>query len=212
MAGETANPTSRASRVLIVDDESRLREMLMRSAAEMGFDPVGVRSAEQALKLLEAEGDSVDIVLLDLNLPGIGGLEFLEQLHARWPGAQVIILTGFGTLESAKKAIRLDAVDFLTKPCPLEELEIALAKARQRRLDALPPSQLTGADNGPSEAHDDQDDPPPLTLEEVERLHITAALDRHGGNRAAAAAELGISERTLYYRLGQYQLRQRSKR
>jgi DNA-binding NtrC family response regulator len=196
-----------ASRVLVIDDESRLRDMLVRSATEMGFKAVAARSAEQAMKLLESEGNEIDIVLLDLNLPGMDGMELLEQLKRRWPHTQVIVLTGFGSLEAAKKAIRLDVVDFLTKPCALEELEVSLARARRRRLESFEPEIPS------SESHDElplsetKDNAAPMTLEEVERVHILAALDRHDGNRAAAAAELGISERTLYYRLGQYQHR-----
>jgi DNA-binding NtrC family response regulator len=200
------------SRVLIVDDEGRLRDMLMRSAAEMGFDPIPARSAEQALRLMDADAGGIDVVLLDLNLPGKGGLELLEDVRRRWPDTEVIILTGFGNLEAAKRAIRLDAADFLTKPCSLEELEAALSKARRRRLERLQPampSETGDAGGAPDATSDAGDGPQPMTLEDVERVHILAALDRHGGNRAAAAAELGISERTLYYRLGQYQQRQR---
>jgi DNA-binding NtrC family response regulator len=169
----------------------------------MGFDAVAARSAEQTLKVLESNGDDIDIVLLDLNLPGVGGIELLGQIRQRWAHIQVVILTGFGNLDSAKKAIRLDAVDFLTKPCSLEELEIALAKARRRRLELLQAPSIRepiDADSVPTGTS-----APAMTLEDVERIHILAALDRHGGNRAAAAAELGISERTMYYRLGQYQ-------
>jgi DNA-binding NtrC family response regulator len=206
MAVEVLKRSGPGSRVLVVDDESRLRDMLVRSASEMGFDPVSARSAEQALKLLEADGENVDIVLLDLNLPGMDGMDLLEQLRRRWPHVQVVILTGFGNLDSAKKAIRLDAVDFLTKPCPLEELEIALAKARRRRLEVLQPGLPEPAEADDQAAESDS----PMTLEDFERIHILAALDRHGGNRAAAAAELGISERTMYYRLGHYQRREQT--
>ena len=190
-------------RVLVVDDEARLRDMLVRSTAELGFDAIPARSAEHALKLLEGDAGEIDVVLLDLNLPGIGGLELLERLRRDWPHLQVVILTGFGSLEAARKAIRLDVADFLTKPCSLEELDIALAKARRKRLEAasrttLPdPTAEVGADVHAAEGA-------PVTLEEAERVHILAALDRHDGNRAAAAAELGISERTIYYRLGRY--------
>jgi two-component system NtrC family response regulator/two-component system response regulator AtoC len=186
-------------RVLIVEDELRLREMLHRSATEMGFACCAAASAEQALRFLSTQ--ELDILLLDLNLPGMGGLELLEHCRRRWPQVQAIILTGFGNLEAAKRAIRLDASDFLTKPCRLEELEIALARAQSRRRQLLSAEELRPREEAGSESVADR----PLTLEELEKRHILAALDRNGGNRAATAAELGISERTLYYRLGRYQ-------
>lgn len=184
-------PLPQCPRVLVVDDENRLRDVLLRSAQEMGFEPLGARSAEQAQRILDET--PVDILLLDLNLPGLNGMELFERLRDREARPQVIILTGFGSLEAARRAIRLDVVDFLTKPCSLDELETALDRAR-RRLSA-----------GPTLSPPDEPQlPPRATLEDLERAHILAALDRHDGNRAAAAAELGISERTLYYRLARY--------
>jgi len=114
-------------RVLLVEDELRLREMLTRAVREMDFEITAAPSAEQAMRLLE--NHSFDIAIVDLNLPGMHGLTFLETTHQRWPSLQSIILTGFGDLDAARKAIRIDAVDFLTKPCPLGELELALGRA-----------------------------------------------------------------------------------
>lgn len=193
MTRQFSGPTG-LLRVLIVDDEPRLRDMLSRSTAEMGFAPTTARSAEQARRMLEQE--PADILLLDLNLPGQDGMDLLEQLRSMRSCPQVIILTGFGSLEAAKRAIRLDVVDFLTKPCSLDDLEIALNRARQR----LHESVLPRIDPDPEPQVE-----PTATLEDLERAHILAALDRNHGNRAATAAELGISERTLYYRLSQYQ-------
>jgi DNA-binding NtrC family response regulator len=120
-------------------------------------------------------------------------MQFLEQIQSRDPKPQVIILTGFGGLEAARQAIRMDVVDFLTKPCPLGELEIALDRASRKLPRELAARELEAPHVSPH-----------ATLEELERVHILAALERHHGNRCAAAAELGISERTLYYRLAQY--------
>jgi DNA-binding NtrC family response regulator len=200
-----AYPPCEGRQVLLVEDETRLRDMLTRAIHEMGFAPTAVSQAEPALRLME--GRPFDILIVDLNLPGIGGLEFLEQVHARWPATQGIILTGFGDLDAAKQAIRLDVVDFLTKPCPLGELEVALDRARNRRL------QAAGADVGRvmdlSEPVTPGNDTNPVeaapSLEEMEQRHILAVLDKNHGNRTATAAELGISLRKLYYRLGQYQ-------
>jgi DNA-binding NtrC family response regulator len=186
--------------VLIVDDEQRLRDMLTRAVGEMGYQVQSARSSEQAMRLLEKA--PADILILDLNLPGMSGLDLFDQIHMRWPNTQVIILTGFGDLEAAKKAIRLDVVDFLTKPCALGNLEIALSRARMRRTTG----ELT-----PNPSLEPEVLPVPTvpggeaTLNQLEQSHILAVLDRHHGNRAATAAELGISVRTLYYRLSEYQ-------
>lgn len=192
---------SNTRRVLLVDDETRLRDMLVRAIDQMGFEATGVNSAEAAARLL-AERE-FHILILDLNLPGIGGMEFFEELRRDDPFIQVIILTGFGELEAAQRAIHLDAVEFLTKPCPLGELELALDRARVRLeklaqppqlIDRAAPPQLQATPTGE-----------PTSLELVERNHIIAVLKKNGGNRTATAAELGISLRKLYYRLGEYQ-------
>jgi DNA-binding NtrC family response regulator len=167
----------------------------------MGFDAQAAGSAESGLRAMDQ--NPADIVLLDLNLPGMGGMDMFQALRRKWARTQVIILTGFGDLNAAQQAIRLEAVDFLAKPCPLGQLEQALERARQRRAaisqpPVLPdlPEEVAPIPSAPSDSE---------LLEDVERNHILAALERHGGNRAAAAADLGISLRKLYYRLEKYQ-------
>jgi DNA-binding NtrC family response regulator len=221
-------PAPAADRVLLVEDESRLRDMLVRALREMGFTPAAVTSAEAAVRVLEHGTPAPGILILDLNLPGMDGMELLTTLRQRWPAVQVIILTGFGDLDAAKKAIHLDVVDFLTKPCALGDLEIALDRARSRlrprevqersdravRLERAARGERAEptAAEVPEPAQQPQpleftprETSPALSLEEVERQHILAALERHRGNRNATAAELGISLRKLYYRLAQYQ-------
>jgi len=187
--------------VMIVEDESRLRDMLAHAVADMGFDATAARSGEQALKMMEQH--PADVVMLDLNLPGIGGIDVFEQIRSRWPTTQVIVLTGFGDLDTAKRAIRLDVSDFLTKPCALGDIELALDRARQRRLAVNEPTATSPNESAAPALTPAK--PAPMTLEELERQHILASLERNGGNRTATAAELGISLRTLYYRLETYQ-------
>ncbi|MGE5611231.1 MAG: response regulator transcription factor [Bacillota bacterium] len=195
----TQSPSLTSTRVLIVDDEPRMRELLQRALASWGWEPSVVKTAEEALRVQES--NPVPIILLDLNLPGLGGMDCFEQIHQRWPSTQVIILTGFGDLESARRAIHLDVVEFLTKPCHLGELENALDRARRRLAQLNPPSPQRSQPSPPPPP----DPASPATLEELERQHILATLARHQGNRTATAAELGISLRTLYYRLAEYQ-------
>ena len=202
-------PPGAGRQVLLVEDETRLREMLTRAVQEMGFVPTAAPQAEAALRLLEQRGErGFDILIVDLNLPGMGGMELLEQARARWPTTQAIVLTGFGDLDAAKLAIRLDVVDFLSKPCPLGELEVALDRARNRRLKAAgvdPASAAAAATPTPAAEEGPPPPPPAPSLEELEQRHILAVLEKNHGNRTATASELGISLRKLYYRLGQYQ-------
>ena len=209
LEGNRAAPRSESRRVLVVEDERRLREMLLTSIKEMGFDPTGASSGESAGRMLEQA--SFAIALVDLNLPGMDGMELSESIRRRWPETQIIILTGFGDLDSARRAIRVEVADFLTKPCGMNELETALVKAQARWLErwaghAAPTPPRATPTAAPIVPHDPTAAlPPPASIEEMERTLILAALARHTGNRDAAAAELGISVRKLYYRIQQYQ-------
>lgn len=200
MKSSAAPPPNSSRRVLIVDDEPRVREMLNMAITEMGFTTTTAATAEGGLRAMEQS--PADIVMLDLNLPGISGMEMLQTLRRRWAQTQVIILTGFGDLEAAKEAIHMDVVDFLTKPCPLGHIEQALERARQRHAKLVGPKVIPPPPEPPPVVPAPADSE---SLEDVERNHILAVLQRHGGNRAATAAELGISLRTLYYRLEKYQ-------
>jgi DNA-binding NtrC family response regulator len=180
--------------VLIVEDEPRMRELLSKAIGGWQCRTAAARTGEEALRMMEQE--PADIVVLDLNLPAMSGMEAFEQMRRRWRETQVVILTGFGDLEAARQAIHLDVVEFLTKPAHLGELEQAIDRARRRLTQTLPE-----IDAGIEESADGE----PRKLHDVEREHILSTLAKHDGNRAATAAELGISLRTLYYRLSEYQ-------
>jgi DNA-binding NtrC family response regulator len=197
--------------VLIVEDEQRLRDLLLRSLTNWGFEASAARSAEEAMRASESKPP--DIVLLDLNLPGMDGMEFFTSLRRKRPDVQGIVLTGFATVEAAKQAVHMDMVEFLTKPCHLGEVEQALDRAVRRIAPPDPPilpEPIAGrggdAFGGREfDGNGDGEGGSPRTLEEVEREHILSTLQRHDGNRTATAAELGISRRTLYYKLTEYQ-------
>lgn len=201
----TNSMPTRTLRVLIVEDEPRLRELLTDVIPGMGYPATGVRSAEEALRIMQS--DPHDLLLLDLQLPNMGGMEFFEQIRQRWPAAQVIILTGYGNLETARKAIHLDVVDFLSKPCHLKDVEQALERARRRLHSAERESghrslAESAFENSATDGSDATKDG--VTLWETERQQIVASLRRNAGNRTATAVELGISRRTLHYRLREY--------
>ena len=96
--------------VLLVDDENRLRERFCCAIASWGFEVGEARSAEEAMRVMQ--GKAFDISILDLNLPGMGGIELFEKFRGMYPRHQVIVLSGFGNLEAVRAAIRLDVVDF----------------------------------------------------------------------------------------------------
>ncbi len=189
--------------VLIVEDEPRLRSILTEGVRECDFRASGVRTGEEALAAFEDAPS--DIVILDLNLPGMDGLQCFQELKDRWPDVAVVILTGFGTLEAAQRAIQLGVVEFLTKPASLGDLEKALHRA-WRSLSANAPDNIAGERPIPADKPADAGTAPAAgRLQDLEREWILAALERYGGNREAAAAQLGISVRKLYYRLSDYQ-------
>jgi len=117
--------------VLIVDDDEALRGLLARELASSAQRVTHAADAAQCLARM-AE-DQPDVVLLDLMLPDRPGIELLGQLRADWPGVEVVVLTAHGTIDTALAAMKLGAHDYLRKPCHLEELELALARAHERR-------------------------------------------------------------------------------
>ncbi len=196
--------------VLIVEDESRLRDVLVSSVEECGFLARAARAAEDAIAMMEQ--DPCDIVMLDLNLPGMDGLRCFEIIRERWPATSALILTGFGTVEAAQRAIRLGVVEFLTKPASLGDIELALHRAWRMRFEVPKkhsedqpqeqPEHIPPISTEETAGVTQRDEP--QTMQEIEYECIMAALERHGGNRTAAAKELGMSARKLYYRLSEY--------
>jgi DNA-binding NtrC family response regulator len=110
--------------LMIVDDERSIREVCREVAQSLGFNTCVADSAEHGYRMLDAQ--SVDVVLLDLKLPGAGGLEALHQIKARRPDAVIVVVTGYGTVQSAVQAMKNGAYDYVTKPFSMEELRLLL--------------------------------------------------------------------------------------
>jgi DNA-binding NtrC family response regulator len=115
--------------VLVIDDEKAVRESCRDAAQLNGFNTVVAESAEQAYKILDAQ--PIDIILLDLKLPGACGLEALREVRKRRPDSVVIIITGCATVASAVQAMKQGAFDYITKPFTLEELRLLLERATE---------------------------------------------------------------------------------
>ena len=114
-------------KILIVDDEQMMCEMLEDDLKRHGFHPTCYRSAEKAIDALKAE--SFDVLLTDMNLPNMNGIELCERVVANRPDIPVIVITAFGSMETAIAAIRAGAYDFVTKPVDTEFLVLALDRA-----------------------------------------------------------------------------------
>ena len=113
-------------RILVVDDDRDMEQMLVEFISERGHLATGCNSGAQALRHLQ-EGKFA-IVLTDLKMKAMDGLELLRSIRARHPGVQVIIMTAFGSIETAIEAIRHGAVDYLTKPFKMELVAFTLDK------------------------------------------------------------------------------------
>jgi two-component system, NtrC family, response regulator AtoC len=117
--------------ILVVDDEQDLRQAIVEMLTVDGFEVHGVASAEQALELLSQT--PFDVLIADNNLPGKSGLELLEETLSRYPELVGIIITGFGTIETAVQAIKKGAYNYLSKPFKMVELSIMVRKALKER-------------------------------------------------------------------------------
>lgn len=127
-------------KVLIIDDEAGLRETLGRILQRAGCETQAAAHGQQAIQLIEEQ--IFDLAYLDLHLPGMDGIQVLKEIRQRQPKLPVIMLTGFGTLQSAVEALRLGAMDYLLKPF---DPEVLIARTRvilqeqmlERRKDEL---------------------------------------------------------------------------
>lgn len=121
--------------LLLVDDEEEFVTTLAERLALRGIRARVALSGEEALKALESE--VVHVVVLDVLLPGMGGLEVLKKIREHYPGVQVILLTGRGSDREAREGVALGALDYLVKPVHLEELirkvrEASACNAREK--------------------------------------------------------------------------------
>jgi DNA-binding NtrC family response regulator len=143
-----------------------------------------------------------DIVVTDINMRGTDGIALCRQLAQSHPDLPVIVITAFGSMDSAIAALRAGAADFLPKPFELEALAAAIEKALEAR---------TGHK---SAADDVQSDDQFITLDTLERRYILRVVEALNGNRSLAAQTLGLDRKTLYRKLllysGQSKVRSRA--
>ncbi len=120
------------TRILIVDDEKDFVEMLSLRLKETGEKVTSVYSGKECLETLEEKKD-VDVVILDIKMPGMDGIETLKEIRKRFPLVEVIMLTGHGSTETAVEGMKLGAFDYLLKPADFKDLSAKLEAARKRK-------------------------------------------------------------------------------
>lgn len=121
------------SKILVVDDEALVRNSLEEILRLEGYEVVSVESGDAALNQIQQE--SYDLILLDLKMPGIDGIDVLKALSRLTPDTRVILLTGHGSLESAIDALRIGAQDYLLKPASSSEILSSVARALARKAE-----------------------------------------------------------------------------
>ena len=119
--------------ILIVDDESGIRQSLCSILAEEGYEVKAVSSGEECLRVIEKK--PVDLVLLDVWLPGMDGLATLERLHQTGAAPMVVMISGHGNIETAVRATKLGAFDFVEKPLSLEKTVLVVRNALEHLRD-----------------------------------------------------------------------------
>ncbi len=120
------------ARILVVDDEQIMRDGCTRILSKEGWEVVTVENGEAGLEAI-SKGDGFDVVLLDLMMPGISGMEVLEAIHRADPNLLVIVITGYATVESAVEAMKKGAYDFVPKPFTPDQLRIVVKRALDKR-------------------------------------------------------------------------------
>ena len=119
-------------KLMLVDDETRFLATTKKLLTKKGYDVLTADSGAQALNVLASK--TVHVVILDVKMPGMDGLETLRAIKKDFPLVEVIMLTGHGTVESAVEGLKLGATDFLNKPADIDELLVKAEEAYDKRL------------------------------------------------------------------------------
>ncbi|MEW6229837.1 MAG: sigma-54 dependent transcriptional regulator, partial [Bacillota bacterium] len=122
--------------VLVVDDEQKMCEFLTLVLSQDGHQVVAASSGERALEEIRTR-DDLDVIVTDLMMPGVGGMEVLEEARRSLPDTPVIVITGYSTVQSAVDAMKAGAFDYLPKPFKVDEVKLVVGKALERREIAL---------------------------------------------------------------------------
>jgi two-component system, response regulator RegA len=170
--------------ILLVDDDEVFRNRLARAFSDRGYD---VRTGgDFDAAMASARDDSPEFAVIDLKMPGRGGLDLVRALHELDPQTKIVVLTGYGSIATAIDAVRLGATYYLSKPADADDIVNAFARGQAPPLE--PPEVEYRA--------------PSLARAEWE--HINRVLSDCGGNISEAARRLGIHRRSLQRKLQKY--------
>ena len=116
--------------ILVVEDELNIRTALVTMLEKRGYVAASAGTVEEALRLLDET--TVDLVITDLKMPGIGGMELLRKVKEAWPATEVVVMTAYGSIETAVEAMRSGAYDYITKPIDRDRFPVLVEKALER--------------------------------------------------------------------------------
>jgi len=126
--------THNIHQVLVIDDEAVVRNGICRALSQKGMETKAAASGREALDYLKSQ--PIDLVLLDIRMPDMDGMAVLKQIRGAYPDTDVIMITGYPTIDSAVRCTKLGALDYLVKPFRLDDLEAALQKTRIGRVSS----------------------------------------------------------------------------
>jgi two-component system response regulator RegA len=170
--------------VLVVDDDDVFRNRMCRALMQRNWDAIGAADGEQALTV--ARERSPDLVLVDLRMPGLGGLDLVPQLRAIDSSMTIIVLTGYGSIPTTISAMKRGANYYMSKPADAEQV-------------------LTAYESLHSTTEESQEVPAAVpSLARVEWEHLQRVISDCGGNISQAARLLGIHRRSLQRKLSKY--------
>ena len=119
--------------ILVIDDDQTIRDGCSRILSKSGWTVITAENGQKGLDEIRSPRGEIDIVLLDLMMPGLSGMEVLEQSLQIVPDLLVIVITGYATVESAVEAMKRGAYDFVPKPFTPDQLRIVVKRALERR-------------------------------------------------------------------------------
>lgn len=160
-------------KIIIIEDDQRLRTSLALEFRDKGYE---VYEADSIKSIADM---SYEFAIVDMRLKGVGGLEVVQHLKTISPQCRIVILTGYGSISTAVEAIKLGAVNYLTKPADVEKIEKALL----------------------GEAMDEAPQEQPITLSQQEHEYIEYILAKNDGNITKTAKALGLHRQSLQRKL-----------